>query len=184
MQGALEQELIRRALVGDKLAYEELLRPLIAPAARLAFGMLQDREEAEDAVQEAALKAWHRLSNLRPGSAFKPWFFGIVANQCRHTRRGRWWFVLKQRDVASNFTAETDPGVAGDLRRALLILRPAHRAALIMHFYLDLPLDEVAVALGLTKSGVKSRINRALKRLRPLLAEEQIASTRREVIER
>jgi RNA polymerase sigma-70 factor (ECF subfamily) len=64
-----------------------------------------------------------------------------------------------------------DPGLATDVRRALLVLSPDQRIALIMHFYLDLPLNEVAEALGLKESGVKSRINRALKRLRPLLAE-------------
>ncbi len=64
-----------------------------------------------------------------------------------------------------------DLGLAADVRRALLILSPDQRIALIMHFYLDLPLSEVAQALGLRESGVKSRINRALRRLRPLLAE-------------
>jgi RNA polymerase sigma-70 factor (ECF subfamily) len=133
--------------------------------------MLHDRAEAEDVVQEAGLKAWRRLGNLRPGSAFRPWFLAIVANQSRKARSRRWWTVLKQADLQGTPTRSPDPGLAADVKRALLVLSPDQRTALIMHFYLDLPLSEVAQALGLKESGVKSRINRALKRLRPLLAE-------------
>jgi RNA polymerase sigma-70 factor (ECF subfamily) len=171
MQEISEPELVRRARAGDKTAYEDLMRPLIGLAARLAFAMLHDRAEAEDVVQEAALNAWRRLGNLRPGSAFRPWFLAIVANQSRKARSRRWWSVLKQADLQGTAMRNPDPGLATDVRRALLVLSPDQRIALIMHFYLDLPLNEVAEALGLKESGVKSRINRALKRLRPLLAE-------------
>src|SRR5437868_8947576 len=90
-----DPELIARARGGDKAAFEELLSPVIAPGARLAYGMLLDRAAAEDAVQEAALKAWRRLGNIRPGSDFRPWFFGIVVNQARSTRRAAWWSVAR-----------------------------------------------------------------------------------------
>ena len=90
MELPTEPELISRAAAGDKHAFEDLLRPVIGPAARLAYGMLQDRAEAEDVVQESAIKAWRKLGNIRPGADFKPWFLGIVANQCRTVRRGSW----------------------------------------------------------------------------------------------
>lgn len=155
----------------NKAEFEELLRPHLAVAARLAFGLLQDRAEAEDAVQEAALKAWRRFETFR-GGPFRPWFLGIVANQCRTVRRGRWWHVIRLAQPEA-----TRPGpdlmTRADLRRALLELRPRQREALLMHFYLDLPLGEIATALGLTTAGVKSRINRGLRRLRPLLASEE-----------
>jgi RNA polymerase sigma-70 factor, ECF subfamily len=63
-----EPDLISRALAGDKVAFEALLGPLVIPAARLAFAMLQDRTEAEDVVEEAAVKAWRRLGTFRPGA--------------------------------------------------------------------------------------------------------------------
>lgn len=155
----------------SKGEFEELLRPHLGVAARLAFGLLQDREEAEDAVQEAALKAWRRFETFR-GGPFRPWFLGIVANQCRTVRRGRWWNVIR---LAQPEAVRPGPDLltGADLRRALLQLRPGQREALLMHFYLDLPLDEIATALGLTPAGVKSRINRGLRRLRPLLASEE-----------
>jgi hypothetical protein len=66
-----EPNLISRAQAGDKIAFEALLGPLVAPAARLAFAMLQDCTEAEDVVQDAAVKACRRLRNIRPGANFK-----------------------------------------------------------------------------------------------------------------
>jgi RNA polymerase sigma factor (sigma-70 family) len=166
-----DPELISRARVGEKAAFEDLLRPLIGPAARLAYAMLQDRAEAEDVVQESAIRAWRKLANLRPGAEFKPWFLGIVANQCRTVRRGSWWSVVRSEHAARDDRLGLEDAAVRtmDLRRALIALPPDHRAALLLHFYLDLPLEAVAVALGLSVPGVKSRINRGLKRLRPSL---------------
>jgi RNA polymerase sigma-70 factor (ECF subfamily) len=167
-----DPELIKRARVGETSAFEDLLRPLIGPAARLAYAMLQDHAEAEDVVQESAVKAWRKLGNLRPGADFKPWFLGIVANQCRSVRRGSWWAVVRSEHAprGDERLGLEDAAVRSiDLRRALIALPPDHRAALLLHFYLDLPLEAVAVALNLSVPGVKSRINRGLKRLRPSL---------------
>jgi RNA polymerase sigma-70 factor (ECF subfamily) len=166
-----DPDLISRARVGEKSAFEDLLRPLIGPAAGLAYAMLQNHAEAEDVVQESAVKAWRKLGNLRPGADFKPWFLGIVANQCRTVRRGSWWSVVQsERENPDDRLGLEEAAVRSmDLRAALRALPPEHRAALLLHFYLDLPLEAVAVALGLSVPGVKSRINRALKRLRPSL---------------
>src|ERR1700730_7814983 len=103
MDGGAEQALIARAKAGDSIAFERLLEPAIRPATRLAYAMLHDRTAAEDAFQESALRAWRRLGNLREGSPFQPWFIGIVANQCREVRRGRWYRLVRIPDV---FTTE------------------------------------------------------------------------------
>src|ERR1700680_4957718 len=95
VEGSIEHALIARAKAGDHGAYERLLKPAIRSATRLAFAMLHDRSEAEDAFQESALRAWRRLQNLRPGRPFQPWFIGIVANQCREIRRGEWWHLVR-----------------------------------------------------------------------------------------
>src|SRR5262249_47763699 len=109
----------------DKGEFEELLRPHLRVAPRLAFGLLQDRVEAEDAVQEAALKAWRRFETFR-GGAFRPWFLGIVANQCRTVRRGRWWNVIRLAQPEAP-QLSPDPVRGADLRRALVELRRGAR---------------------------------------------------------
>ena len=169
--GEAEQALIARARAGDRPAYERLLEPAVRSATRLAFAMLHDRSEAEDAFQESALKAWRRLGNLGVDRPFQPWFIGIVANQCREVRRGRWWRLIRVPDVAAPEPVDvTEAWLDGEeLRRAVGHLPHDQRVAVLLHFHLDMPLSDVALALGLSVPGVKTRINRALKRLRPAM---------------
>src|SRR5947209_20503198 len=87
--------LVQAAKQGDDAAFEILLEPLLDPAYRLANTLLRDHHAAEDVVQEAAIKAWRKLSHLREGSEMRPWFLGIVANECRSAMRTRWWSVVR-----------------------------------------------------------------------------------------
>ena len=171
MQDRTEQDLIDRAKAGDRLAYEALLALVVRPATRLAFAMLENRSEAEDAFQESALRAWRRMRNLQPEKPFQPWFMGIVGNQCREVRRGRWWRVLRLPEHHPMLPIDEDEWLEGeDLRRAVKQLPADQRLAILMHFQLDMSLSDVALALGISVPGLKTRINRALKRLRPALA--------------
>src|ERR1700694_1906165 len=120
MEDPTEQALIARAKGGERAAYERLLEPAIRSATRLAFAMLPDRAEAEDAFQESALRAWRRLSNLREGSPFQPWFIGIVANQCREVRRSRWWQVVRLPEATRSEPVDEGAWLGGEgLRRAV-----------------------------------------------------------------
>ena len=168
MEHAADPNLVRAAKGGDEAAFTSLLRPLLEPAYRLAAGMLQDRQLAEDAVQEAAVKAWRKLDQLREGTEMRPWFLGIVANECRTTRRGRWWGVLKMDPESRSVNAPDEAAVRGvDLRTALKRLRPEQRLVVVLYFYLDLPMEEVGTVLGLSAGGAKTRVYRAAKKLRP-----------------
>ncbi len=150
MSDAADATLVLAAREGDRLAFDAIVGPLLEPGYRLAFGMLHHREEAEDALQEAALKAWRKLGNLRPGAEMGPWFLGIVANQCRTTRRSRWWVVTKLAHPHAPHPASEAALFAGeDLRQALRHLEPGQRAAVVLHYYLDLPLEAVASALDI-----------------------------------
>jgi RNA polymerase sigma-70 factor (ECF subfamily) len=154
------------------LAYEELLQPNLMPAARLARVLLGDPSEAEDAVQEAAVRAWRRLGNLRDGAGFQPWFLGIVVRQVRTIQRGSWWSLIRLPRLPSSTPTTALPWLEGeDLRRAVSRLSAGQREAVAMHFYLDMRIEDVAVSLKLSVAGVKSRINRALKELRTALGE-------------
>src|SRR6266566_984115 len=169
MPDELVSDLLTSAKGGDRAAFDELVGPYVRQAFSLAFGMLHDREAAEDAVQEAALRSWRKLGNLRAGTEMRPWFLAIVANQCRTMVRGRWWSVLRlDSPLESAGSAFEDRIVRGaDLRAALRKLTIEQREALVLRYYLDLSLEEVAAITGVPVGTVKSRINRALAAMRP-----------------
>jgi RNA polymerase sigma-70 factor (ECF subfamily) len=165
-----------RAAQGDAHAFAALVEPLLDPAYRLAAVMLNDRSTAEDAVQEASIKAWRKLGQLRgdPGS-LRSWFLSIVANECRMVRRQRWWWVVKVAEVRPlDKQAGQFDETASDLKSALLRLTPDERLPLVLHFYLDLPIEEVARTLGLSPAAAKSRIYRAARKLRSDLTLEEV----------
>jgi RNA polymerase sigma-70 factor (ECF subfamily) len=164
-----ELELVKRAKAGDRSAFDDLVGPLVGQAFRLAYGMLHDRASAEDAVQEAAVRSWRKLSNLRPGTPFRPWFLAIVANQCRTAMRARWWSVLRVEVIEGPESAAFEDRIVrgADLRAALRKLGTDQREVLVLRYYLDLPLEEVAAITGVRVGTVKSRINRGLAAMRP-----------------
>src|SRR5712692_10922898 len=167
MEHAADPDLVRDARRGDEAAFTSLLRPLLEPAYRLAAGMLQDRQLAEDAVQEAAVNAWRKLHQLRQGSEMQPWFFGIVANECRTTRRSRWRDVLKIGADKQSAEAPDEEAVRGvDLRNALQRLHPQRRLVVLLYFYLDLPLEEIATITTASLAAVRGRLYRGIRELK------------------
>jgi RNA polymerase sigma-70 factor (ECF subfamily) len=167
-------QLMASASAGDADSFAVLIEPLLDPAYRLAAVMLADRSAGEDAVQEASIKAWRNLRQLRGElKTLRPWFLSIVANECRMARRQRWWSVLRVADLASS-ESSPDQSSKSDLHSALLKLKPGERLPLVLHFYLDLPLDEVARTLRVSPAAAKSRIYRAAKRLRSDLTVEEV----------
>lgn len=175
MQAATaDDRVLREAATGDEIAFRGLIDPHLEPGFRLAVAMLQNPDEAEDAIQEAVLAAWRAIGRLRPESNVRAWFMTIVANRCRSMRRRRWWGVIRQADPPERPDC-TDPidGIPDliDLRRRLRALDADDRAILVLRYYEDLSLGEVASTLGISTTAARSRIHRALKRLRPGLEE-------------
>lgn len=158
--------LVAAARAGDESAFDALVGPLIEPAFKLAAIMLRDPNEAWDAVQEATIKAWKRLGSLRDETAVRQWFFAVVANQCRSMRRGRWFSVLRVEAIPPKRDAGIATEESMDLERMLAGLPQTDRAVLFLYFYMDLPLREVARVLGISSQAAKSRVHRAVMRLR------------------
>ena len=165
------QSLLAGARQGDASAFDSLVGPLIEPAYKLAAVMLRDQDEAHDAVQDATIRAWQNLGRLRDEGAVKPWFLSIVANQCRSVRRGRWFSVLRIGSPPARRLERDGRELELDLERELARLPETDRAALFLFFYLDLPLSEVGRVLGITPQAAKSRVHRAVTRLRLTMVE-------------
>lgn len=169
-------DLVQRARHGDGAAFAELLRPEYRAAVRLAYALLHDLDEAEYAVQDAALKAWRKLDNLRTGAPLRPWFLGIVANQCRSVRRTKRWTSRSGEQVPEMEAPAADVPAAVDLRRAITTLDYDQRVILVLRFYMDLPFDEIAMTLGVSEKAARSRVDRAVKQIRPMLRVQEAVS--------
>lgn len=157
---------VRSSSDSETTDFEAELRPVLPVALRLAAGMRLDRNDAEDAVQEAALRAWRKRDTRLPGTALRPWFLAIVANQCRETRRARWASVLRFADPpVRRGSPQPDAADTADLVNGLRRLPAAVRLAVVLRFYLDLPFEEVAAVSGCSVDAAKSRVRRGVAAL-------------------
>ncbi|MEK6275804.1 MAG: sigma-70 family RNA polymerase sigma factor [Actinomycetota bacterium] len=171
-----EQELVERAKRGDEDAYGELVRAHQGIAFRTAYLVAGNAAEAEDAAQEAFVRAYRALGRFRRGSPFRPWLLKIVANEARNRRRSsgrRAALILRAGEEGSSGGAAPSPEgalLAGEDRERLLAavnaLREEERLVIACRYFLELSEEETAAALGLRIGTVKSRTSRALGHLR------------------
>jgi RNA polymerase sigma-70 factor (ECF subfamily) len=175
-----ESELVSRARRGEAHAYEELVRAHQGIALRTAYVLAGNAADAEEAAQDAFVKAYRALWRFRPGASFRPWLLRIVANEARNRRRSagrRTALVLRAMSEPSGEAAPSPEAklLAGERRNELVAALnrlPEHdREALACRYFLDLSEAETAAALGVRPGTVKSRLSRALERLRAELGE-------------
>ena len=153
--------------------FDDLIGPHLEAGYRTALAILHSPDEAHDVVQESAFKAWRRMGQLRDATSARSWFLAIVANQCRSVRRTRWFRTVRLPAFFQPSVAITELDRI-DIERALAGLSMGDRQILFMHYYLDLPIEEIGIALGISRAAAKGRIYRACHRLRPGLLEEDI----------
>lgn len=187
VQNVVEPEaddvLVERARRGDAAAYGRLVARYQEVAFRIAYLLVGDAAEAEDAAQEGFIKAFYALRRFRPGAAFRPWLLEIVGNQARNQRRAggrRAALALRASAEWSSATTGTTRSAEVDAereerRRAVLKavdgLRDDDRLVVAYRYFFDLSEAEMAEALGCARGTVKSRLSRALERLRNSLTE-------------
>ena len=177
-----ESELIERARNGDAQAYEALVRAHQGIAFRTAYLITGSAGDAEESAQDGFVKAYRALGRFRRGAPFRPWVLEIVANEARNRRRSagrRAALALRVADEAPSGGAAPSPeGVvlAHEEREGLLTalshLREDDRLVIGCRYFLDLSEQETAAALGVRRGTVKSRLSRALERLRTELGVE------------
>jgi RNA polymerase sigma-70 factor, ECF subfamily len=170
-----ERRLIAAAKAGDQAKFAELLARHQAIAFRAAYLITGSAAEAEDATQEACVKAWLALDRFRPDAPFRPWLVRITVNEARNRRRGegrRAGLALRLSTVCaaarSAPSAETEV-LAGEgrarLAAAIGLLREDDQLVIAARYFLGLSEAEIATALTLRPGTVKSRLSRALRRL-------------------
>jgi RNA polymerase sigma-70 factor, ECF subfamily len=156
-------------------SFTDLVVPLVQPGYRLACAMLHDSQLAEDVVQDASLIAWRKLGQLGDRGRLRPWFLGIVANECRNARRRRWLNIVEI-GLAPTLAAGSGEErwvTHADVREALRRLSHGDRLVVSLYFYLDMPLTEIATVAGTSVDAARTRLYRAIHRLRPDLAIEE-----------
>jgi RNA polymerase sigma-70 factor, ECF subfamily len=177
-----EHELVQRAKRGDVQAYEALIRRYQQLAGRTAYVITGSAADAQDAVQEALVKAYAGLTRFREGSPFRPWLLRIVANEAISRRRaanrtvrlalraaeGRPWEDAAPSPEGAALARETQRELVAAMGR----LRPEDRLVIAYRYWFDLSEAEMATALGCARGTVKSRLSRALRRLRAALGPE------------
>ncbi len=155
-------------------------------AFRTAYLITGDASEAEEATQEAFVKAYRALGRFRSGARFRPWLLAIVANEARNqrraaTRRAGLFLRVAREDTPENSPSSPEAAVLAAERREELLealrgLREEARWAIVCRYFLGLSEEETAAALGCARGTVKSRLSRAIRRLRETMTEEDDAA--------
>ncbi len=182
-----EEELVRRARAGDDDAYAQLVREHQEVAFRTAFLITMSAAEAEDAAQDAFVKAHAALGRFRRGKPLRPWLLTIVANEARNRRAsaGRRQQLLRraatEHDAGGREAPSSCPEAAvlsaerhASLLAALDTLSTTDRDVIVCRHLLDLSERETAAVVGCRPGTVKSRLSRALARLRAAVGEEVV----------
>lgn len=167
----VEDRLAVKCRTGDTAAFDELVTRYQLRLFRFALRMLQDRSEAEDAVQETFVRAYRALPGYRPDGFFSSWIYRIALNECRRRMRSR-------RSTIPLEMIEGTPGRTPDpqsmvmvgernrlLRRAVDDLPEHYRMVMVLFYFEEMSVDQISKTLGASVSAVKVRLHRARERL-------------------
>lgn len=175
----MDRVLVEQAQRGDRTAYEELVRASASRLLATAHRILRDADRAEDATQQALIAIWRELPSLRDPDRFDAWTYRLVARACinehrRHHRGGVRQIPVDDQLIVPD-DAFGDIAVRDQLRRGLDQLSVDHRTVLVLHFYADLPLADIAEILGVPFGTVGSRLHHATRALRAALDADERA---------
>ena len=180
----MRADLVERARNGDREAFGQLAAAEVDRLVAVARLILRDPDLAEDAVQEALVRCWRQLPRLRDVDRFDGWLYRILVNAAADESKRR------RRFRATVAVLHIEPAIADDvqaivdrdqLEQGFRRLSIDHRAVVVLHHYLGLPLTEIAVGLGIPEGTAKSRYHYAMSALRAALEAEGRSVTRGEV---
>lgn len=175
-----QRGLVERARRGDHDAFTALVDLTIARLDTAARLIVRDPELARDAVQDTLIRAWRDLPGLRDPNRFDAWLHRLIVNACLDLVRRRRRRVIEVELTSINAPAASDmAGAVADrelLDGALGCLDPRNRAVVVLHYFLGLPLPEVAAALGIPVGTAKSRLHYSLVAMRATVLGEPAAA--------
>ncbi|MBL8055668.1 MAG: sigma-70 family RNA polymerase sigma factor [Anaerolineales bacterium] len=176
-----DPRLVERARRGDQAAFVELVDRYQAPVYNLCYRLLGEPAEAEDAAQEAFLRAYHHLPAYDPHRSFKTWLLSIAGHYCiDRLRRRHWHWLSLDEDALPPHPALREPALgpeeaaarreqADAVQELLDQLAPRDRRLVVLYYWHELPLGEIARVTGDSVSAVKSRLHRARGQMAQLL---------------
>jgi len=178
----MDADLVIRAQRGDKDAYAVLAAGIADRLLAVARRILRDFDLAEDATQQALLTAWRDLPQLRDPDRFESWLHRLLVRACyAESRRERRWAPSLRLLPVGEQSADDDLSSVVDrdeIERGFRRLSIDHRAVVVLHHYLDLPLDRVAELLGIPVGTAHSRLHHAMRGLRAALEADARPPTR------
>jgi RNA polymerase sigma-70 factor (ECF subfamily) len=175
-----DQELVARTLAGDQQAFAELVETYQRSVYNLTYRMLSNPGEAEDAAQEAFLRAYQHLERYDPDRSFKTWLLSIASNHCidRLRKRRLTWLSIDEplpphpalnSDAPNPESAAVRTEQEAAIQDLLGDLAPDYRAAVVLRYWYDLSYAEIANTLDTTESAIKSRLYRARQQLAEMM---------------
>lgn len=179
----IEPEWIAQAQRGNSEAFSKLVETCQSPVYNLCYRMLNDPYEAEDAAQETFLRAFNNLRHYDESRSFSTWLLSIAAHYCIDQIRKRRMNLLSLDDAVYLDPPDTAPGpekalsTGEEQKRVRLLLEklsPQDRAAVIMLYWYDLSYEEIAEALSMSVSAVKSRLHRARQVMAQSWSEQEV----------
>jgi RNA polymerase sigma-70 factor (ECF subfamily) len=172
----MQRDLVIRAKTGDHEAFTALATAAIARLHRTARLIVRDQDLASDAVQDALMAAWLDIRAVRDPDRFDAWLHRLIVHACLDVarRRRRRVVEVELTPIAMPFVGDTQSAVADRelLDHAMRRLEPEWRAVVVLHYYLGMPLPDVASELRIPLGTAKSRLHRSLGVMRTTLAEQ------------
>ena len=166
---------VERAIAGDELAFARIVGAYHLDLVRVAYVICGDEGLAEDAAQAAWWIAWRKLGSLRDPDRLRPWLVAVASNEARKLIKREHRHGIVELKVKPDPSQGTDPEREidhVDLANALAHLKPEDRALIAMRYAADLDSSELAPVLGLSPSGVRTRLSRLLDRLGKELGDD------------
>jgi RNA polymerase sigma-70 factor, ECF subfamily len=173
-----QAELVAKARHADEAAWSAIVRTYQEPVFRMAYLILGDRHEAEDAAQETLIRAYRSLHQFDPERPLKPWLLSIAANTAKNRRRAGWRYIKALRrlfrleQAVAAYTSEASASATDSLHlwEAVQSLPQNDQQIIYLRYFMELSVAETASALDIPPGTVKSRLHRALERLKASIA--------------